>query len=209
MANAGFEKMNLSVASTSSLAKEVIPAGMPRRVRAGRRCAQARGFAVQPRGFTLIEVLAALILLAIVLPAAMRGVTLASAAASSAQKRTTAASLATSKLQEIIATGQIQNGAQAGDFSEEGAVYQGFRWDAQTSNWTQAGFNAQDLGQINTLQQLDLRVTWRARGGEQSLTLSTLVYSNMPVGPAAQPPAQPDTTKRGPLLGNVTNSGGF
>jgi len=159
------------------------------------------------RGFTLIEVLASLILLAIVLPAAMRGATLASAAASKAQKRTTAATLASSKLQEILATGQYESGGLSGDFSEYGAQYQTYRWDGQLSNWNQNGFNAQDL-QSQTLQQLDLRVTWRGRDGDQSLTLTTLVYSNSPVGPAAQPPVVTDNTKRGPLLGNVT-SGGF
>jgi len=140
-----------------------VPTKTPRRFRAGRRGSRARGF-------TLIEVLAALILLAIVLPAAMRGVTLASAAASSAQKRTKASALASSKLQEIIATGQFENGGQSGDFSDEGPAYQGFRWEAQTSTWNQAGFNAQDL-QSQTLQLLELRVTWRGRDGEQSTTL--------------------------------------
>ncbi|HEY8751497.1 MAG TPA: prepilin-type N-terminal cleavage/methylation domain-containing protein [Tepidisphaeraceae bacterium] len=160
------------------------------------------------KGFTLIEVLAALVLLAIVLPAAMRGVTAAASAASSAQKRTKAAALAASKLQEILATGQYANGGLSGDFgSEEGPEYNGFRWEAQTSNWNQPGFNSQDL-QTQTLEQLDLKVTWRGKGGDQSITLSTLVYSNSPVGPAAQPPVVTDTTKRGPLLGNVT-SGGF
>jgi general secretion pathway protein I len=171
---------------------------------APRRSVSAR----RPKGFTLIEVLAALVLLAIVLPAAMRGVAAASSAASSAQKRTKAAALASSKLQEVLATGQYENGNTSGDFgADEGPEYQGFRWEAQLSAWNQAGFNAQDLG-TQTLQQLDLKVTWRGRGGDQSLILSTLVYSNAPVGPAAQPPVVTNATKRGPLLGNVT-SGGF
>jgi general secretion pathway protein I len=158
------------------------------------------------RGFTLIEVLAALVLLALVLPAAMRGVSLASSAASLAQKKTKAAALGSSKLQEILATGQYENGNLAGDFSDDGPEYQGYRWQAQLTNWNQQGFNAQDL-QSQTLQELDLKVTWPGKGGEQSLTLSTLVYSNYPVGPAAQPPVVTDTTKRGPLLGNVTSGG--
>jgi general secretion pathway protein I len=157
-------------------------------------------------GFTLVEVLAAMILLAIVLPAAMRGVTLASAAASKAQKRTAAAGLASSKLHELLATGQYESGNLSGDFSDYGPQYQPYRWEAQLSNWNQNGFNAQDL-QTQTLQQLDLRVTWRGREGDQSLTVSTLVYSNAPVGPAAQPPVVTDNTKRGPLLGNVTSGG--
>jgi hypothetical protein len=151
-------------------------------------------------------VLAALVLLAIVLPAAMRGVSLASTAASLAQKKTKAVALASSKLQEILATAQYENGNLSGDFSDEGQEYQGYRWQAQLVAWNQQGFNTQDL-QSQTLQELDLKVTWRGRDGDQSLTLSTLVYSNSPVGPAAQPPVVTDTTKRGPLLGNVTSGG--
>jgi general secretion pathway protein I len=158
------------------------------------------------RGFTLVEVLAALVLLAIVLPAAMRGATLASAAASKAQKRTTAVGLASSRLQELLATGQYESGNLSGDFADYGQQFQSYRWDAQLSNWNQTGFNVQDLG-TQTLQQLDLRVSWRGRDGDQSLTLTTLVYSNAPVGPAAQPPVVTDNTKRGPLLGNVTSGG--
>ena len=158
------------------------------------------------RGFTLIEVLAALVLLAIVLPAAMRGVTLASTAGSLAQKRTKAASLASSRLQEILATGQYESGNLSGDFSDYGPGNEGFRWEAQMAVWNQQGFNVADL-QSQTLQELDLRVIWRGRDGDQSMTLSTLVYSNSPVGPAAQPPVVTDNTKRGPLLGNVTSGG--
>src|SRR5882724_9304418 len=114
--------------------------------------ARSRGWGrFRRRGFTLIEVLAALVLLAIVLPAAMRGVTVASSAASSAQKRTKAAALAASKLQELLATGQYENGNLSGDFgSDEGPEYNGFRWEAQTANWNQPGFNSQDL-QTQTL----------------------------------------------------------
>ena len=158
------------------------------------------------RGFTLIEVLAALVLLAIVLPAAMRGVSLATNAASDAERKTTAASLASSKLQEVLATGQYESGTMSGDVQEEGPEYQPYRWQAQLVAWNQPGFNVADL-QSQTLQQLDLRVSWRGRAGEESLTLSTLVYSNYPVGPAAQPPVVTDNTKRGPLLGNVTSGG--
>jgi len=170
--------------------------------KAGRTAKRAK----KRRGFTLIAVLAALVLLAIVLPAAMRGVSLASTAGSLAQKRTKAASLAASRLQELLATGQYENGNLSGDFSDYGPGNDGFRWDAQLGNWNQQGFNAQDL-QTQTLEELDLRVTWRGHTGEQSLTLSTLVYSNSPVGPAAQPPVVTDNTKRGPLLGNVTSGG--
>ena len=61
-----------------------------------------------PRGFSLIEVLAALMLVAIVLPVAMRGLSMASRQASVAARRSQATMLAERQLNEILAhhTGQ-------------------------------------------------------------------------------------------------------
>src|SRR4051794_38319604 len=71
---------------------------------------QRRGSAALPRramraGFTLIEVLATLVLLGIILPAAMRGVSIGLAMASHARHVTEAAQLAEAKLNELVATG--------------------------------------------------------------------------------------------------------
>lgn len=158
----------------------------------------------QSGGFTLVEVLAALVLLAIVLPAVMRGVSVATGAASAAQKRTTAAGLAASKLQEIIATGQY-TGGMSGDFADEGAEFAGFKWEAVTGAWNQQGVSQADI-QPQTLEQLDLKVTWKGRTGEQSYVISTLVYSNPPLGPEAQP-VENTAQKRGPAMGNVSGGG--
>jgi prepilin-type N-terminal cleavage/methylation domain-containing protein len=153
------------------------------------------------RGFTLIEVLVAIILMLVVLPAAMRGVTIAARAGALAKHRTEASALATSKLQEILATQQWESGGTlSGDFIQEG--YADYTWKAQLSPWNQAGFSAQDI-QPQTLQQLDLEVSWKSGSGTNSLVVSTLVYSNMPLGPGAQPVTN-TSEKRGPQNGNVT-----
>ena len=55
------------------------------------------------RGFTLIEVLATMVLLALVLPAVMRGATVALSAAASAKHRTEAATFAEAKAEDIAA----------------------------------------------------------------------------------------------------------
>lgn len=155
------------------------------------------------RGFTLIEVLAAMLLIAIVLPAAMHGISLGARAASMAKHRTTAAQLGSSKLQEIVATGQWESSTNlAGDFSLEGPEYQDYRWMAQVQQWNQRGVNQQDI-QPQTLSELDLKVIWTSRGQEQSMTFSTLVYSNAPQGPGAQPVTNTNP-KRGPSMGNVS-----
>jgi general secretion pathway protein I len=116
-------------------------------------------------GFTLIEVLATLLLLAIVLPAVMRGITLATEAGSTARWRTNAAELARSKLAELVATHQWQQGTLSGDFSPDWPAYQ---WQASVQSWpgdTSAG-----------LQQIDLTVTWTERNHPEALTLTTLAY---------------------------------
>src|ERR1700733_2966996 len=92
---------------------------MSRRVRA--RCHS---------GFTLIEVLATLLLMAIVLPAIMHGFTLSTSAATTARHRTEAAALAESKLNELVGTNQWQNASQQGDFQPDWPDY---TWSATLS----------------------------------------------------------------------------
>jgi prepilin-type N-terminal cleavage/methylation domain-containing protein len=155
------------------------------------------------QGFTLVEVLAAMVLIAIVLPVAMHGISLAARAAAMAKHRTVAAQLGSSKLQEIVATGQWESSSNLqGDFSLEGPEYQDYTWMAQVKQWNQRGVNAQDI-QPQTLSELDLKVIWHSRGQEQFLTFSTLVYSNAPQGPGAQPVTNTNA-KRGPSMGNVS-----
>src|SRR5258708_3191743 len=106
-----------------------------------------------------------------------------------------------SKVQELMATGQYSS-ATSGDFSDEGLEYQGYRWETMVSAWNQPGVSQQDI-QPQTLEQFDLKVTWTGRTGPQSFVISTLVYSNPPLGPGAQPIAN-TAQKRGPSMGNVT-----
>lgn len=185
---------------------------MPDRTAYRRRALRRRG-----GGFTLVEVLAALMLVAIVLPVAMRGVTVATAAASSARHRNEAAALAQSKLDELLANMQVQqsqmNSSMSGDF---GADWPEYQWSAELGTWapngmnmttglsgqlpsalTQTGTTGAAAGgssgatagagstaatpksnQNNTLQELDVHVTWTGRSGQQTLTLGTLVYQS-------------------------------
>ena len=116
--------------------------------------------------FTLIEVLAAMLLIAIVMPVVMQGITASGQAGSAARYRTQAAILADSKLSELTVTGQWDGGAMSGDF---GAVAPGYRWQATVAEW--AG-DTQGIG----LQQLDVQVTWTARGRPSSVSVNGLVY---------------------------------
>jgi hypothetical protein len=110
--------------------------------------------------------LAALLLIAIVLPAVLRGISTATGMATVTRMRTEAAGLAQAKLGELIATGDWQTGNTSGTF---GTDWPDFRWDASTNNWT--GDNSG-----TALTQLDVRVLYTVRGREESVSVSTLAY---------------------------------
>src|SRR4051812_31300269 len=73
------------------------------------------------RGFTLIEVLATMVLLGIIIPVAMRGVSISLAAADKAKHTSQAAALAESKLNDLLtqsASGGSGGGSNlSGDFA--------------------------------------------------------------------------------------------
>ena len=117
--------------------------------------------------FTLVEVLATLMLVTIVLPTVMRGIFLATSTASSTVLRTEAASIAESKLSEIVAGGQWQNGNLTGDIQTDRTTY---HWAVSVQVWPQDNTT-------QNLQQLDLQVTWPFRNQTDSLTLTTLAYA--------------------------------
>ncbi len=113
------------------------------------------------RGFTLIEVLAAVVFVAIVIPVVMRGFSLATSAGDVAKTKAEAAVLAHSKMNEIVVTRLWQNGVMGGDFSPDHPSY---RWAAELKDWDSS-----------TLKELDVHVTWGQPGRERSMTLNTLV----------------------------------
>ncbi len=117
-------------------------------------------------GFTLVEVLATLVLIGIVVPVAMRGVSVALAAASTARRTAEAASLAEMKLNELIVDGTWQTSGTTGDFPD----YPDYRWTCDNVS--------RDYG----TNEVALHVTWTQRGQERSLSVSTLVYPNAYAG---------------------------
>ena len=104
-----------------------------------------------------------MMLLAVILPAVMRGASIALAAASSARHRTEAASLAESKLNEVIATSQWNSG-QSGDFSPQHPEY---HWSVQTTG-------TRDYG-VSDVQCI---VTWNEGGTQRQFALATLAYDS-------------------------------
>ncbi len=108
-----------------------------------------------------------LVLIGIVLPAIMHGVTLAMAAGDAARHRNEATELAQSELAQIVAGSQWSNASNlAGDFSPD---WPGYQWKATVQPWDQ---DTSGMG----IQQINLTVSWQERGQPRSLTLTTLVY---------------------------------
>jgi prepilin-type N-terminal cleavage/methylation domain-containing protein len=118
-------------------------------------------------GFTLVEVLASLVIMGIVLPFAMRGASLAMHAGSVARHQAEAATLGEAKLTEMVSMGAWADSSQ-GDFGNDFPQY---RWTMENVQ--------RDLG----LTELMLSVIWQERGEDRSVKLSTFVY--VPTGNAA------------------------
>lgn len=113
--------------------------------------------------FTLAEVLATLVLVGIVLPVVMQGVSIALAASSHARYLAQAASLGEAKLTELVATGDWLVASGSGDFGIE---------------WPQYRWSCQNFTRDFTTYELVLHVIWTERGEERSLDLATLAFDN-------------------------------
>lgn len=113
-------------------------------------------------GFTLAEVLVSLALVGVLLPTAMAGITLAMGLGDSARHRTEAATLARSKLDELLVTGDWQSSRTEGDFGEP---WPGYTWELDVTPWEGA-----------TCSEVTLRVRWENRGREYDTSVSTLTY---------------------------------
>ena len=120
-------------------------------------------------GFTLIECMFAMFLMALVLPAVNLGIAAATHTADLARHRTEASGLAQSKLSELITSAQTQQlQSSGGDF---GSDWPNYSWKSNVQNW--AGGNQTTNTQTTVMQQLDVSVSWSAK---DSVTVSTLVY---------------------------------
>ena len=114
--------------------------------------------------FTFVEILAALVFLAILVPAVLEGITLASRASVIAERSALATELAQNKLGELTLNDQWATGETQGDFGED---WPGMRWKATQSTW-----------EMDAMTVLTLEVFFQVQGQEKSVSLSTLVNPN-------------------------------
>ncbi len=118
-------------------------------------------------GFTLAEVLAALVFMAILIPVALEGLSLASRAGEVAARKSEAALVGERILNETIVTTNWNKNLQSG------VLRQGiteFRWTLRNDPWNL------DPG-LNTLRQLSVQVKFAAQGRDYAVQMSTLVDS--------------------------------
>ena len=133
---------------------------------AGGSCAAERGAVGAARrpchesAFTLAEVLAALLFLAIVIPAVVETLHVASLAGEVAARKGAAARVADRVLNESLVMTNWNNGAQSGTVTE-GAL--DFHWILSSQNWPQ-----------DSMQLLTAEVKYTAQGRDYSVKLSTL-----------------------------------
>jgi len=107
-----------------------------------------------------VEVLAAMVFMAIVIPAAVRALTVANRAGVVADHKRVAAHLADSLLNELSVTGNWRNGNQTGDF---GTGWPGYRWAVRSDSWEE-----------DAMRVVSVDVFFEVQGMEYSVCLSTL-----------------------------------
>ncbi|MDD5351136.1 MAG: type II secretion system protein [Chthoniobacteraceae bacterium] len=113
--------------------------------------------------FTFVEILAALIFLAILLPAVFEGITYANRASVIAERQAVAVELAQNKLAELTLDNTWTSADPSGDF---GPDWPGYRWESTQTTWDR-----------DSMTVLAVQTYFPVQGREQSITLSTLVSS--------------------------------
>jgi type II secretory pathway pseudopilin PulG len=119
------------------------------------------------RAFTLAEVLAAMLFMAIVIPVAVQGLRTASLAGEVGQRKVVAARIGNKILNELKVTGQLLNSSRSGIVTENGIKY---NWSVHNQNWTEDPTTPMSLA--------TLKVTFAAQGRNYDVNLSTLLSQN-------------------------------
>jgi len=112
-------------------------------------------------GFTLAELLAAMLFLAILVPAVVEGLSLGNRAAVAAERRSIALQLAERQLGSMLVDNAWSSANARGDF---GTDWPGYRWELKRGSWAK-----------DDMTELTLAVLFDVQGWEYSVQLTTLV----------------------------------
>ena len=112
------------------------------------------------RAFTLAEVLAALLVMAIVIPVALQGMGVASRAGVLGSRKAAAMRVAERVLNEQFVTGQLNQSQASGSTAEGDTTYQ---WTLESGTWAE-----------DAMTQITVHVTFTVQGGIYEVSASTL-----------------------------------
>lgn len=126
-----------------------------------RNCSSRRS---RVEAFTLAEVLAALLFMAIVIPVALQGLRIAGRAGAIAERKREAVRVAERILNESIVLTNWNSAAQSGTIYEADREY---NWSLRTETWT-------EVNTTTPMQLLRVAVEYPVQGEKFSVELSTL-----------------------------------
>jgi prepilin-type N-terminal cleavage/methylation domain-containing protein len=112
-------------------------------------------------GFTLVEVLAALLLMAIIIPVAMQGMSTASRAGILGQRKAAAMRVAERVLNELIVEDNTQQATSSGTIVEGSVSYP---WSMHSETWSEDAMNL-----------ITVSVTFSVQGNNYEVSTSTLL----------------------------------
>ncbi len=126
------------------------------------------------RGFTLLEILVALTLLAVFFGALFRVFAGGLAVTRSGETQSYAVLLAQSKLAEISADHRLGPGSHFGEFESRGPESSRYRWRAELVRYSGDELGRADRGEL-VPYRVDLEISWQADFKQRSFALSSLV----------------------------------
>lgn len=117
------------------------------------------------RGFTLVEVLAALAFLGILIPVVVSALTVSNRAAVIAERSGIAAQLGENQLNQMVVESSWSSSGTGGDFGED---WPGYRWELKKSDWN-----------TGSVTELTMNVFFQVQGQERSVQLGTLATDSL------------------------------
>jgi prepilin-type N-terminal cleavage/methylation domain-containing protein len=126
------------------------------------------------RGFTLAEVLAALLMMAIIVPVAMEGMSVASRIGVLGQRKVAAMRVAERVLNELIVEGQTQQSSASGTALDGETSYP---WTMRSQTWPE-----------DAMLELVVTVSFTVQGSDYDVSTSTLIAPGATVETVAATP---------------------
>ena len=111
-------------------------------------------------GFTLVEVLAALVFMAIIIPVTLQAISVASRAGTVGERKAAAARIAERVLNDLMVTGGLQQTSQTGNADEGTRQY---KWTMRTEPWSE-----------DAMSMVTVTVNYEVQGREYNVSVSTL-----------------------------------